>query len=64
MADTSKQNIPTAMFSATHSQKSGAKSDRLIDPKFSQTLPVESALLASQRQNAPTSRKIDLWIPE
>lgn len=58
----SRQTRPAAIFIATPSQKSGGRSDRLIDPKFSQTVPVDKALLSSQRQTAPVKRDRNLTI--
>jgi len=52
------------MFSAMPNQKRGATSDRLIDPSFNETVPVDNPLLTSQRHNIPSNRKVNLPIPE
>lgn len=64
MTGISKQTSPTATFIATPSQKKGARSDRFIDPKPSETVPVHDALLADQIKNTPASKKKILFVAE
>ena len=64
IADISKQTSPTAMFTTTPSQKRSLKSDRFMDAKPSETVPVDNPFLADQRQNMPASKKMILFTAE
>jgi hypothetical protein len=64
MKDISKQNSPAAKLRIMPSQKKEARSDRLMDTKPRETVPVVNALLADQIKNMPPTKNKILFIAE